>query len=118
MAEKTIMRRANIDGSTTIVLKGTISIESSAELLRVITEALDETPQVNLNLKDLEHIDLTALQVICSGCKTANSMGRGYDCESTVPRAVSEIGKKLGAPQGLPCGQNSNKPCIWYGGSL
>lgn len=117
MADQQITRRANTDGSTTITLKGSLSIETSGELRRFLAEAMDESPQVNLNLQELESIDLTSLQVICSGCKTANAMGRGYDCESNaIPECISSIGKKLGAPQGLPCGQNSNKPCIWYGG--
>jgi len=117
MGDNQIMRRVNSDGSTTITVKGSLSIESSSELRQVLAEALDEAPQVNLNVTELENIDLTSLQVICSGCKSASSMGRGFDCESVqMPECISATGKRLGAPQGLPCAQNDNKPCIWYGG--
>jgi len=117
MAAQQITRRANSDGSTTITLAGDLTIESCGTLKQILSEAMDETPQIILNLKNLESIDLTCLQLICSACKTANAMGRGFECEgNTLPEAVSCFGKSLGAPQGLPCGDNSNKPCIWYGG--
>lgn len=117
MSEQQISRRVNTDGSTTITLKGSLGIESAGELCQLLNEAIEESPQLIMNLQDLESVDLTILQVICSACKTASAMGRSYDSElNRMPECVSAIGKHLGAPQGLPCGQNSNKPCIWYGG--
>lgn len=117
MSEYAIAKNANADGSISIVLGGSLTIEASAELHKVLTEALDESQQVMLNLRSLESIDMTSMQVICSGCKTAVVMGRGYDCENdSLPVSLVSFGSSIGGPQGLPCNQNDNKPCIWYGG--
>lgn len=117
MSAYSIDKKANSDGSITIVLAGSLSIETSAELHKVVAESLDESQQILLDLKAVEHIDMTNMQVICAGCKTAAKMGRGYDCEpDSMPGCVDTHGKSIGAPQGLPCSQNDNKPCIWYGG--
>lgn len=117
MADTEIKRRVNSDGSTTILVKGSLSIETSGQLRQILAEALDEAPQVNFNMDELESIDITSLQVICSACKSASNMGRGFDCDSqSIPEFYSNTGRALGAPQGLPCVQNNNKACIWYGG--
>lgn len=117
MTEYKMFRQSNSGGGTTVTLQGVLSIESSTELCQLLTEALDESAQISINLQNLEDIDLTSLQVICSACKTASATGRSFDCEfSVIPDCISAAGKHLGAPQGLPCGQNNNKPCIWYGG--
>lgn len=117
MSTCTIAKNVNPDGSITVVLAGEMSIETSGELRKILSESLDESQQVTLDLRAVESVDLTSMQVICSGCKTAAHMGRGYDCEpDAMPGSIASFGKIIGAPQGLPCGQNDNKPCIWYGG--
>ena len=117
MSGYTIARNANADGTITIVLGGTLSIETSGELHKQLADALDESQQVTLNLRALESIDMTSMQIICSGCKTAAKMGRGFECEpDSMPGCVASFGSSMGGPQGLPCSQNDNKPCIWYGG--
>lgn len=117
MSEFSMTKSAHSDGSISLVLGGSLSIENCAELHRTMAESLDESHQVVLNLHALESIDMTSMQVICSGCKTAASMGRGFECEpDTIPDCMTVFGSSIGGPQGLPCGYNNNKPCIWYGG--
>jgi hypothetical protein len=117
MSEYTIDKKANTDGSITIILGGSLSIETSGELHKILAESLDESPQVVLNLRALESIDMTSMQMICAGCKTAAKMGRGFDCEpDSMPVCMASFGSSIGGPQGLPCSQNDNKSCIWYGG--
>lgn len=117
MSAYSIAKNANSDGSITVVLCGSLSIETSGELHKVLAESLDESAQVMLNLRALENIDITGMQVICSGCKTAAKMGRGYECEpDSMPGCMVGFGSSIGGPQGLPCSQNDNKPCIWFGG--
>jgi ABC-type transporter Mla MlaB component len=116
MSIYSITKRANSDGSITVTLGGSMSIETSGELHKILSESLDESQQVTLELKSIESIDISCMQVICSGCKTAAKMGRGYDCADAMPVRVVSFCNNLGGPQGLPCGQNDNKPCIWYGG--
>lgn len=117
MSGYSIAKNSNADGSITIVLGGSLTIETSGELHKALAESLEESQQVTLNLRAVENIDMTGMQVICSGCKTAAIMGRGFDCEpDSMPACMMSFGSSIGGPQGLPCSQNDNKPCIWYGG--
>lgn len=117
MSAYTIARNVNADGSISIILGGSLSIENCGELHKTVADSLDESQQILLNPRMLESIDLTCMQVICSGCKTAAAMGRGYDCEpGAMPDSMISFGGGMGGPKGLPCSQNYNRPCIWYGG--
>ncbi len=117
MSAYRISRSSNPDGSVTVQLTGDLSIETSAELHKTLCESLDESQQVMLDLKAVETIDMTCMQIICAGCKTAAKMGRGYDCEpDSIPGCMDTFGSSIGGPKGLACSQNDNRPCIWYGG--
>jgi len=117
MSVYSIVKSANPDGSITVTLGGALSIETCGELHKALSESLDESQQVTLDLSTIESIDMTCMQVICSGCRTAATMGRGYECApDSMPDCVISYGSSLGGPQGLICGYNDNKPCIWYGG--
>ncbi|HIJ95214.1 MAG TPA: STAS domain-containing protein [Desulfuromonadales bacterium] len=117
MNNYSINKHANPDGSITVTLAGALSIETCAELHKALSTSLDESQQVTLDLRAVESIDMTGLQAICSGCKTAAKMGRRYDCEpGAMPDCMISYGTSLGGPKGLICDQNDNKPCIWYGG--
>jgi ABC-type transporter Mla MlaB component len=117
MSIYSIKKTSNPDGSITVTLGGALSIETCGELHKALSGSLDESQQVTLDLRAIESIDMTNLQVICSGCKTAATMGRGYDCApASMPECVVSYGSTLGGPQGLLCSHNENKLCIWYGG--
>ena len=60
MSAYTIAKAANPDGSLTVVLGGTLSIETSGELHRILTEALDESAQIMLDFSAVENIDITS----------------------------------------------------------
>ena len=113
----TIEKNANPDGSITILIGGTLSIETSGELHRALSDALDESQQVSVNLRALEGIDMTSMQIMCSACKSAAKMGRGYDYNSDfMPACLVSFISSIGGPQKLPCRHKENKPCIWFGG--
>jgi len=116
MSEQNITSQSNGDGSMTVVLNGTLTIASSGELHRVLSEALHGTQRVELDLQRLEEIDLSAMQVICSACKSASKQKQTLVCLSGIPDCLAALGRNLGAPRELPCIQNGNDPCIWFGG--
>lgn len=118
MTETNIIRQATVDGTTTVTLSGSLTIETSRELHRVLSEALNDSQRIELDLQRLDAIDLTALQIICSACKSASNLKRSLACSSGIPAPLASLGKSLGGPGGLPCIQNNNDPCIWFGGAI
>ena len=119
MSEQKIIKEVAADATTaTVVLGGTLNIEAAAELRRVLGEALTEAPQVLLDTRQLEELDITILQTICSACKTAAASGRRLLAEGEFPDCMKALNNGIGAHMALPCRQNNDQPCIWFKGAL
>lgn len=117
MSIPTISLQVDPDSAAaTVTLSGSLTIESSAELHRVLSESLNDSQKILLDMQHLKDIDMPSLQLICSACKTAVLQQRVLVCETPMPECVASLGRNLGASQGLPCNHNSNEPCIWFGG--
>lgn len=118
MSEQRIIKNVAADGTTaTVILGGSLTIEASAELRRLLGEALAEAPKVLLDARQLEGLDMTILQTICSACKTAAASGRLFQSEGELPDCVKALNNGIGAHMASPCRQNNDQSCIWFGGA-
>jgi len=119
MSEQKIIKHVAADATAaTVILSGSLNIETAAELRRVLGEALTEAPRVLLDARQLEELDVTILQTICSACKTAAAAGRLFLPEGGLPECIKTLNNGIGAHMASPCRQNNEQPCIWFGGAL
>jgi len=100
-----------------VLVKGSLTIDNIAEFRQTLVEALEASNRVVLDLGELQEVDITAVQTICSACKTAAASQRSLSAEGQIPDCFQEFGKGIGAPHGVPCCQNCNEPCTWFGGT-
>ena len=118
MSEQRIIKEVADDATTaTVSLGGSLNIEAAAELRRVLGEALAEAPRILLDARQLEGLDITILQTICSACKTAAASGQLLLPEGEFPDCLKALNSGIGAHMALPCRQNNDQPCIWFGGT-
>jgi len=113
MSGQNITKRISGDGSVTVTLNGALGIETSAELHRVLTSSLFDSQRVVLGMQQLEGMDATTLQVICSACRSAVSQNSSLVSESAMPACLVSFCRDMGISQGATCNQNSNDPCFW-----
>jgi len=100
-----------------VTVSGSVTIENSADFLQALAEAFRRTTRVALDISRLDQVDITAAQVICAACKTAAASERRLDREGELPESLLCLGRDTGAPMGLPCSENRNEPCCWFGGA-
>lgn len=117
MNDQKITRILAADGSTaTIILSGELNIEAAAELQRTLNEAFSESPLVSLDARQLEEVDVTILQTICSACKSAAAAKRRFVLEGELPTCMKALAGGIGAHMESPCRENNNEPCVFFGG--
>jgi len=115
-----ITKSLSADAATaTVILGGVLNIESVAELRRVLEEALNEAPEVLLDARQLEDVDIPVLQTFCSACKTAAASGRHLRWAGAFPDCMKKkrtigIG---GTHMASPCRGDNHQHCIWSGGT-
>lgn len=118
MSEQRIVKSLTEDGTTaTVTISGALNIEAAAELHRALSGAISEAPRVVLDARQLEGLDMTILQTLCSACKTAAATGCALLLAGETPACITSLNSGIGAHMGLPCRQNNNEPCFFFGGA-
>lgn len=117
MSDPKIAKNMAPDGtSSTVTISGALNIEAAAELHKALVEAMAEAPQVMLDLRQLEEMDMSILQTVCSACKTAAARKQSFLFIGELPACMKSLNSGIGAYQGASCKQNNDEPCIWLGG--
>lgn len=110
------IRIAEDGSSVSLILQGAFSIENASDLRAACLESFEASSTVALNASMVESMDLTAVQVICSACKTAAAQGILFTPEKQLPDCLVTLGSSIGAQVGAVCHQNKNAACAWFGG--
>jgi len=106
-----------VDASAvTVAVGGELTIERSGEFRQTLTDALAGAQHVVLDVGQLHDIDIPALQLICSACKTAVASNKMFTFAGPPPDCLMELINGIGVSQNGPCSQNGNASCIWFGG--
>ena len=104
------------DGAITIHSGPRLTIENAAGFADCISGALAAGPKVTVEFAAALEADLTALQILCSACKTATAAGKIFTPQGVRPEGLSKLIAAAGAEQTGSCTQNHDNLCIWFGG--
>jgi anti-anti-sigma regulatory factor len=119
MNEQAIVKKISDDGScATVTISGTLGIETAAEFRQALAWAFSEAPRVVLDMLQLEVLDMTILQTLCSACKTAAANRRILEIAGAIPACMKEMNSAIGAHMGALCRLNNDQACIFFGGEL
>jgi anti-anti-sigma regulatory factor len=71
--------------SRTLILQGTIDINSASELKAALAEAIRLAREVRVSLGEVTALDLTAVQLLWSAAQLARRSGVSFDATSNLP---------------------------------
>lgn len=113
-----IIEKSLAEDGKSVVLKaaGRLNIEVAAEIHRMALVALCEAEKVQLDLRQVEEMDITALQIICSACKTAAVQKRSFTSHGDLPECLGSLVKESGVIRNGICKHNADQFCNWFGG--
>lgn len=101
---------------TTIVSGARLTIENAADFAKSISAALAASPTVELAFAAEVEMDITALQILCSACKTATAEGKSFTPQKAGTESLRQLLVAAGAQYQGSCKHNNSNPCIWFGG--
>jgi len=93
-----------------------LTIETVADFTRLIREGLSASKDVAVEFDANVEVDITALQVICSACKTAVAEGSTFTVRGSQPKVLADLIAASGAARHGLCKHNNNAACAWFGG--
>lgn len=111
-----LARSCNKDDSITIQSGESLTIENAAELALMIRESLEQSHCVEIQFDPNLEMDITALQILCSGCKTAAVTNKVLSFSGARPEVLGALITASGSERHAICKHNNNSVCIWFGG--
>lgn len=116
MENQTFSSKGREDGSITVSSGERLTIENAADFATCIREALAASPRVAVEFAATVEVDLAALQILCSACKTAAAEGKSLTHQGPATEFWRQLIVSAGAERLGSCRHNNNNPCIWFGG--
>ncbi|NGZ05179.1 MAG: STAS domain-containing protein [Magnetococcales bacterium] len=93
-------------------LNGDLTIRNAAELKEAMSQAMDQSKQLELNLTEVERVDLTTLQILCSAHRTLLKNGKTLTIAGTLSPALRDAVQQAGFVQ---CGGDKETSGLWKG---
>jgi hypothetical protein len=116
MEQQTFATPCRDDGSIRITSGERLTIDQAAAFALCIREALVVAKRVEVEFAAECSVDVTALQTLCSACKTAAAAGKSLVCHGSEPLSLRQLIAAAGAMRPGPCRHNNGNPCPWFGG--
>jgi anti-anti-sigma regulatory factor len=110
------LKRAADASAITVAFDGALTIERSGEFRQALMDALAGAQKVILDMTRVQDMDIPALQLICSACKTAAAADKIFTFAGELPACLMGLKDGIGACLNSPCSHNGNASCIWFGG--
>ncbi len=83
-----------------------LTIENIADLVQRILAGLVGASTVVIDFKPNLEMDITALQVLCSACKTASAEGKQFVYRGPLPELLLELASVTESTNSAPRGDN------------
>lgn len=90
MSEEFSIRFEKSESLCTIYISGEVDLSNSAEVRKTILGALKTTPEVKVNLEDVDYIDSSGIAAMVEGLQFANSQDKSFAL-SKPSKQVSSI---------------------------
>lgn len=111
-----LSRVVHENGNITVRSGERLTIENADELRQVLIESFGQSGHVTICFDPALELDITALQIICSACKTAARNNSVFVYEGALPEGLAALVTTCGAERHSACKYNNDSTCIWFGG--
>ena len=84
-----------------------LTIETIGDFAEHLRQGLSEGESVFIEFQDDVELDITALQVLCSACRTAAAAGKKITCRGSLPDSLRRLAVIAGSERHDHCKINS-----------
>lgn len=95
-----------------LVLSGEITNRSLSELRPVLVQSLTCVNRLSLRLEDIEEVDLSLLQLLCSTHKTASLLMKELTLVAPAP-SITRAVQEAGFFSHSRCSHGTDESCFW-----
>lgn len=96
-----------------VMVGGELTILDTEELKKIFLDVLGTSQSVLVHLRGTEHIDLPALQLLCSAHKMALSLKKRFALHDNVPVVIRQTFISAGYSRHIGCSLDKDNTCLW-----
>jgi anti-anti-sigma regulatory factor len=108
---------ANSDEPLILDSPAQLTIETVGDFAAKVRAAINERTAVAIRFPATVELDITALQLFCSACKTAGEAGKSFTYHGPLPEALYKLSAESGAERHDRCAIDSSACFRKIGGS-
>jgi ABC-type transporter Mla MlaB component len=101
------------EGRAIISLEGDQTLPHAEEMRGLLIKALVNADTVGIRFKEVYHVDLSCLQLLCSAHRSATHLKKRITIECGVPKALKDAADTAGFSRLKGCKRDSDRSCIW-----
>jgi len=106
------METAQLATNQEIVLKGALTIQRISEVKEELMEAMNQVDNLMINLSEATELDLSCLQLICSGHRTAIRLNKSLSLINKAASVATRFGDAgFTVKEECPC--FCGETCVW-----
>jgi len=99
---------------TTLIISGTLTIEHAGEFRAALTESLEKSARLLVDIEHVTDMDLSSLQLLCSAHRTSLHLKKTMELKSDYPEALKQAVEDTGyLTKYSICSQNNQTGCLW-----
>jgi anti-anti-sigma regulatory factor len=108
--------KETLDEGHAVILKGELTIAHAEELKAVLSESLQGFSTIRIQFGDVDAVDLSCLQMLCSAHRTAAALSKVLTLEGEIPPMVRQAMKYTGFTRQKGCAFSPHTNCLGCGG--
>lgn len=117
MSDLAFETQQTAEGTISMIrLEGELTILTAAALRDTLMKAFEAADGVRVNTEQVEAIDLSCLQLLCSAHRTALALNKSFLFE-TCTAPVIKAAEAAGFTRHTGCSIDISQSCIWSGGT-
>ncbi|MBF0428149.1 MAG: STAS domain-containing protein [Magnetococcales bacterium] len=93
-------------------LTGDMTIRNATDFKEALSNAMDQSQQLELNLSEVERVDLTTLQILCAANRTCLRQNKKLTIVGSIPNILRETVQQAGFTD---CGSDKETSGLWMG---
>jgi anti-anti-sigma regulatory factor len=97
----------------TLKVTGKVTIEQAAQFKEALISALAEAQDITLEISGVTDLDLSALQLFCSGHRTAVLQGKRLTLLHQGNEVFERVKNDAGFQRHIGCDKDDTNSCLW-----
>jgi anti-anti-sigma regulatory factor len=93
--------------------QGRLSIEEVNSLRNDLLAALDQHTEITLDLSNVDHLDLSCIQLLCAACGSASIRGKRLSLRGAENPALGQTLRNNGLNYRDNCLRSRKSGCLW-----